>query len=193
MVGRRFGWAMLWAVATAAGAADGISAPPAAELWPQWQARISLQTAAVSPLSLAAPWLHDASTDAHAVQGAAVIGDYTFARSSFGAFRASGGLVVGRHGGAPRLSSANGAEVGVSLRNTVGAWDARDDAAVASPYVGIGFSGGPWHDTVVLSADLGLVADRDRTRALFGTQGVERALRELRVAPLVQLGVHVRF
>jgi hypothetical protein len=37
-------------------AADGLQAPAAAIVWPQWQVRIGLQTANVAPLSLTAPF-----------------------------------------------------------------------------------------------------------------------------------------
>ena len=48
----------LWAasVALQAGAADGLQAPAADTVWPQWQVRIGLQTGNVSPLSLSAPF-----------------------------------------------------------------------------------------------------------------------------------------
>lgn len=47
---------VLWLAAGAvqAGAADGLQAPAAGRVWPQWQVRIGLQTGNVSPLALAA-------------------------------------------------------------------------------------------------------------------------------------------
>ena len=45
----------LAALPAAALAVNGLVAPPADTLWPQWQARIAVQTAALSPLGLSAP------------------------------------------------------------------------------------------------------------------------------------------
>ena len=174
-----------------AAAADGLTPPAADALWPRWQARISVQTAAVSPLSLSQ--LVERTPAPRTVQGAALLGDYTFARPSFGAFRASGGILIGRHGGVPLLDGGVRPRLGWSLQSAAGAGGGAADAPAALPYLGVGFSGGLWHDAVTLSADLGLVAGGSVGRALFGNQGADSALRELRLAPVLQLGVRYTF
>jgi hypothetical protein len=62
----------------------------------------------------------------------------------------------------------------------------------------LGFSGAAGLVGLSLNADLGLVAGRPEAaaglgRALFGNQGMERSLRELRLAPVMQLGVRYSF
>jgi hypothetical protein len=72
------------------------------------------------------------------------------------------------------------------------------DNPAAMPYLGLGFTGSPWHGGLALTADLGLVAERPGAagnvgRAVFGNQGLDGALRELRLSPVLQLGVSVQF
>jgi hypothetical protein len=182
-------------------AADGLVVRAADALWPQWQARIAVQTAGVSAWTLSQ--LTDGSTaSARGLQGGAVLGDYYFATPSFGAFRASGGLMVGSQGGAPLASATAGARLGlaVSTLGSVGSTGSGNltDAPSAVPYLGLGFTGAPWRGSLAVTADLGLVAERPGAagnvgRAVFGNQGVESALRDLRLSPVLQLGVSYRF
>jgi len=186
-------------VAPGAHAADGLVAPAAETLWPRWQARIAVQAASVSPLSVSAGLLAGSAVQ-HGVQGAALFGDYYFARPSFGGFRASGGLLSGSIGGLPLVqTSTAGSQLGVSLSTLPHpAHAAGADSAAALPYLGLGFSGTPWRNGPALSADLGLVAERPSAalgvgRAVFGNQAMDSALRELRLSPVLQLGVRYIF
>ncbi len=184
------------AVAPAAQAAEGLVAPAAETLWPRWQARIAVQAASVSPLSVTR--LLDGSPQ-RGVQGGALFGDYYFARPSFGGFRASGGVMSGTLGGLPLVQTAAGSLLGVSLSsgaaapNIVGA-----ETPAAMPYLGLGFTGTPWRNGLAISADLGLVAEHPAAaasvgRAVFGSQAMDSALRELRLSPVLQLGVRYSF
>jgi hypothetical protein len=191
----RIGLPLLAAVPLAQ-AADGLVAPAAETLWPRWQARIAVQAASVSPLATAN--LFDASGGAQrGVRGGAVFGDYYFATPSFGSFRASGGVVSGSLAGLPLASAAAGTRLGLSVSSSplpLGSTGA--DAASASPYLGLGFSGAPWHNGLSISADIGLVAERPGlggSRAVFGAQAMDNAVRELRLSPLLQLGVRYAF
>lgn len=175
-------------------AADGL-VPPAAELlWPQWQARIAVQTAALAPLALSS--LLDSSAGAKALQGASVLGDYIFASPFFGSFRATGGLVFGNAGGAPLLSAAAGPRLGLSVQS--GATTAPGhDAFGTLPYVGLGFSSAAWLPSLSVTADFGWVAGQSSSlagggRPLFGNQA-SYGLRELRVSPVLQLGLRYAF
>lgn len=175
-------------------AADGL-VPPAAELlWPQWQARIAVQTAALAPLALSS--LLDSSAGAKALQGASVLGDYIFASPFFGSFRATGGLVFGNAGGAPLLSAAAGPRLGLSVQS--GATTAPGhDAFGTLPYVGLGFSSAAWLPSLSVTADFGWVAGLSSSlagggRPLFGNQA-SYGLRELRVSPVLQLGLRYAF
>jgi hypothetical protein len=193
----------LLAVALTAQASTGLATPTADMLWPQWQARITVQTAAAQRLpgfglSALSPRLgsRESAGAQGGVQGAAVLGDYTFARLFFGSFRASGGLMMGTQGGAPGITSLAGpsnAAVGSSVLFGAGtASGVASDNTV--PYLGLGFSGAAWHNSLSVMADLGLVSGRpSAARALFGNQGAENALREMRLSPVLQVGVRYSF
>ena len=179
-------------------AADGLVAPRAETLWPQWQARVAVQTAAISPLSLAGPLQGEGAGAARAARGGALFGDYYFAQPSFGSFRASGGVMMGSTGGAPLLSGAATPRLGLSLQSLGGAPTAGGEVAGTVPYLGLGFVSAAWRNSLSLTADLGWVAGQPSAiggvgRALFGNQGWETALREIRLAPVVQLGVRYAF
>jgi hypothetical protein len=192
---RKLGLVLLLSTAAAAvHAAGGLVAPAAETVWPQWQARVSLQTANMSPLSLSRQL--DGGGAQQGVQGGAILGDYYFARPSFGGFRASGGLMVGSIGGLPVGGAAAGPRLGLSLTSALAPHPASStDVANGNnntlPYLGLGFSGAPWRNGLAISADLGLVAGRGS--ALFGNQGFEGTLRELRLSPVLQLGVRYAF
>lgn len=177
-------------------AGDGIVAPPASDLWPQWQARVALQTAAVSPVSLSRPL--DGSAPAQSWQGGAVLGDYYFATRSFGSFRASGGLMFGSTGGAPLLSAAAGSRLELLLQGAGASPAGAPEGTGTLPYLGLGFTSASWSDTLSLTADLGWVAGQPSAaagvgRALFGNQGKENSWRELKLSPVLQLGLRYRF
>ena len=187
----------LLAAAPAVQAADGLVAPSAETLWPRWQARIAVQAATVSPLAMSS--LIDGANSQRGVRGGALFGDYYFATPSFGSFRASGGVISGSLAGLPLASASSGGLLGLSVNsiaaplNTVGA-----DTAGTTPYLGLGFTGAPWRNGLSISADIGLVAEHPTSalgvgRAVFGSQAMDNAVRDLRLSPLFQLGVHYAF
>jgi len=154
-----------------ASAADGLAAPDGRVLWPQWQARLSLTGTQLVPVSL---------VDRGGLSTSVVVGDYYFNApglrlpASMGGLRASSGLLS------------------TSLRGPLGV------SAETQPYFGIGYTGlavkGGWGVT----ADLGLALEnpagaKGLGRAVFGNQGFDGALRELRLSPVLQLGVRYAF
>ncbi len=155
--------ATLVALPLLAGATQGLVPPAAETLWPQWQARLALQSAALPPLSLATALDRAGPRE---TGSAALLGDYVFAAPRFGSFRASGGLVLG-HGG----------------------WGS--EASWSQPYLGLGFTSAVLLEGLSVTADLGMVSERPR--ALFGNQGTQQALREMRIAPVMQLGLRYSF
>jgi hypothetical protein len=183
-------------------AADGLSPPPGTDVWPQWQARITVNTATLAPVTLA-PSRDAART---AVQSGAVLGDFYLDApglrlpQSLGGLRATGGLLLGARGLAPgggAVSAASG-RFGLVLQNAGLPATVADGATDAVPYLGIGYTGlaakGGWGVT----ADVGLVAENPAGasrmgRAVFGNSGFEGALRELRLSPVLQLGVRYAF
>ena len=179
--------------------ADGLVLAKDDEVWPQWQARITVSTATLLPVTL----LPDSS--AHGgLQSGSILSDFYFDApglrlpSSLGGLRATGGLVVGARGLAQGLSAQAlrpGQRYAVSLQSALSplAGDPGNDAV---PYLGVGYTGlaskGGWG----ITADLGLVAENpSRARALFGAggQGWDNTLREMRLSPVFQVGVSYAF
>jgi hypothetical protein len=161
--------------ASTAVAADGLLLERQV-IWPRWQPRLSLYDAPdIAPL-----------------QRAALVGDYdlgSFGLSlpfASGRFRATSGLIF-------------------DLRNKPGlaapawtAWAAGDAAPLSSPYIGLGYTGWVPKTGFSFSADLGLSADYPGGawrfgRALFGNQGFDATLRDLRLQPRLQLGVQYTY
>ncbi len=179
-------------------AADGLMPPAGHQLWPSLSARIAIQTAAVSPLSLAG-----LSGPGPGLRGGAVLGDYVFAQPSFGSFRATSGLVFGTQGGAPSFSSAGlmpGSRLGISVsQGGARTWAPQADNWQAAPYLGLGFSSALGSSGFSLSADLGWVAENTSgaglvsSRAPLGVQGSDSQRRDLRLSPLLQFGMRYTF
>ena len=186
--------ALLTAPLAALGA-DGLVSPVAGDLWPQWQARIAVQAATVSPLS-SSRWL-EGTAPQQGLQGAALLGDYYFARPAFGNFRATGGLMIGATGGAPVLTATAGSQLGLSVRNLGQGLSPAAEAHGTTPYLGMGFSSVAWSEGLSISADIGWIAQQPSAsglgRAIFGNQGRDAAWRELRVSPVLHLGLSYRF
>jgi hypothetical protein len=193
-----------WFVAALAGLATPVSAwasqglvSTAGEwLWPQLQARITVQTAALAPMERL--YEHGASA-ARGVQGGSLLGDYVFATPSFGNFRATSGVMLGAPGGAPVFSAMPAARVHINVLDNGlagGSWAA--DGPSTQPYLGLGYSSASLWRSLSVSADVGLVAARPAGlagvgRAMLGNQAMEAAVRDLRLAPVLQLGVRYSF
>jgi hypothetical protein len=195
-------------VALPAAADDGLQAPPAAAVWPQWQARVTLHLVNATPLSgglSSAPLqtrLGDGPAPQRLLQSASLLGDYTFATPWFGSFRASGGLLLGSPGPTSMSGNWGAPGMGLALNSTSSAAALasayNQDTTSPSTYLGVGFSGAAWRSNLDFSADLGLLAERPGAalsagRALLGNQGAQNALRELRLSPLLQVGLRYRF
>lgn len=203
------------AVLAAAGAAAGNAAamqgnglvPSPESLWPRWQARLSLGTS--GPLLRA--HIINADSSGLKVSSASLFGDYYFSRSmraagSGGGFRATSGLFVGSRT-MSLLPSSPATGIGVrafsvgqrhlgGLQLPAMAEDA--DASGPVPYLGVGYSAllgkGSWG----FSADVGLMALGSGSavklgRVFTGHHSLDDALREMRLSPLLQLGVSYSF
>lgn len=184
---------------------EGLKPDPDNVPWARWQARLSIGTPAPA-------WRTDfGSVDRNGLKiaGVSLMGDYYFSRSvaaggMASGFRATSGLIVGPRSGlwAGRPGLAPPGSVNVDRRlfdpaNGAFGVEANADNGTV-PYVGVGYSGlsprGGWS----VSADLGLVALAPGGavklgRVLGGTQGVDELLRDLRLSPLIQLGVSYSF
>lgn len=208
---RTAGWWMAAVMScSAAGGAWGLEGdgllPSRDNPWPRWQGRLSLATA--RPLLAADPLR--AEGPGSRLAGATVLGDYYFTRSlpslgDSGGFRATSGIFLGTRFGS-LLSTAPGTGLGgrsFSMdRRPVGGLllpgvaDPASDGAV--PYVGIGYTGLPSHGGWGFSADVGVMALNPDARVKLGRpagggQSLDDVLRDLRLSPLVQLGVSYSF
>lgn len=184
------------ALACSAGnAANGLQPPADTALWPSLTARITIQTAAVSPLSM-----NGLTDPGPTLRGGALMGDVVFAQPSFGSFRATSGLLFGTAGGAPVVAGSYlgpGTRLGIAVHPgpARGLW-APPDTWQAGAYLGVGFSSPLGNSSFSLSADLGWMAESTATgagRSPLGLQGSERLRRELRLSPLLQFGMRYTF
>jgi hypothetical protein len=177
-------------VAGAACAGDGLIVPADDAVWPRWQARAGLTV-----------W-HAASGPALSVttMRLSLLGDYYPSLPWLapgpawqGGLRATGGLLPTRAG--LTLPAAG---------RPATAWHTRvdefqDDATIdVWPYIGVGYTGLSKRSGWGFIADVGIVAQlprqaNGRSRFGAGAQGLDDAVREIRLSPMVQLGVRYAF
>jgi hypothetical protein len=178
-------------------AADGLS-PEGSSSPLAWKGRLSLGTAAPD-------WRADlAGTESAGLKlgGVSVTGDYYFLHKALpgtaGGFRATSGLVYGARpslwGSAPGQGAYGTRAYGLGRQTATP--DGPDPGTM--PYLGFGYTGlsarGGWS----FSADVGLLAQNPGSAVKFGrvfngTQNFDEVMRELRLAPVVQLGVSYAF
>jgi len=145
------------------------------------------------------------------LNGLSLLGDYYFGRSlsSEGAasgFRATSGVLIGSRLGAwggLSQASLDNASLSVERRSfsllpPVAGLDAPVNDSSAIPYQGIGYTGGSIKGGWGFSADLGLMALNPGNAVRFGrtfggTQSLDDLVRELRLSPVMQLGVSYSF
>jgi hypothetical protein len=169
-------------------------------VWPRWQARVGLAAVADT----------DATTGAQA-EAALILGDYYFTRlkwgSSSGGLRATGGVLLGAttsvRTSALAETVALRAGQGLNLtfsrpqrQSMIG--ESVHASFSAKPYVGLGWSSVNLTGSWGLSADLGFTAGRKPVAAidnsLRGTsRSLEELVRDLRLAPVLNLGLSYAF
>jgi len=188
----------LVAASPAALAADGLTVPAPENLWPQWQARIAVQSASLSPLTLSG--MFDSGAVQRSLQGAAMLGDFYFGDGAARGFRASGGLLVGQQSGAPWAATAAGSRLNLAVNSSSASSSLLpgSEPIGSATYLGLGYTGASARSSWALTADLGMATGRAGAaasvgRAVFGNQGMESALRDMRLTPVFQLGVRYAF
>ena len=176
---------------------QGLTFDEQAESGPRLQARMGLNTSAASPDGGSASWQHQAGV---------LLGDYYFSRARLGqgrvssGFRATSGVLLGQPSlalGTPALSGHHGLGL-TQLRQSRAALPVLESAAepwAAVPYIGIGWSGASIRGGWGVSADLGIAGRSNGSGGLRvnGNQSLDDLLRELRISPMVQLGVSYAF
>jgi hypothetical protein len=189
----------------AADAGTGLSPSAEGPGWSRWQGRVAIN--AGTPL-----WHSELLRSESAglkVQGLGLMGDYYFTRSQLGrhgagGFRATSGVLLGSAASlwATQPASGLGGGLSVGRRNMnvftglAGSEPVFDSARV--PYVGVGYTGlsvkGGWG----FAADVGLKALQPSSavrlgRVMNGSQSLDELVRELRLTPVLQLGVSYSF
>jgi hypothetical protein len=202
--------AAAWAFASVAAWAvqgNGLIASPDS-VWPRWQGRLSLST----PTLLLHQDIMNAGSSGPELVGLSLLGDFYFARSAQGAgnaggYRATSGLLLGNRSagllGLPSSAGLNGHNFVVDRHSpsTAGGLkvpsfpDSSDPGLV--PYLGVGYTSLVGHGGWGFSADLGLMALSPGSiklgRLVGGTQTLDDAVREMRLSPLLQVGVSYSF
>lgn len=184
---------------------DGLVANVDRLSWSGWQGRISLG----SSLPAWHAGLSGAEPLGSRVDSVTLVGDYYFSRSlighgSRGGFRTTGGLIYG-----PRSQLTSWRPLGADQRaafgigrHVFGAADGSGTEVIPDfatlPYLGVGYTGlslrGRWR----FNADLGMLALTPGSSVKLGkSQGANTSLddvvREMRLAPVLQLGVSYSF
>jgi len=184
-VGLWVGILALAASAAHAAPGEGLPSQFSSQAWDGLKGRLSLGTTT--------PIRNDFGStepDPQKVNSLSVMGDYYLTKpwlGTSGGLRATSGLLLGPH--ASLWSSPATVDRRVA--------DGNADSNGTLPYLGVGYTGlsdkGGWG----LSADLGLMASpRSGVRlgkVFNGTQSLDDTLRDLRFAPLLQLGVSYAF
>ena len=174
--------------------------------WARWQGRLSLGTQA--------PAWRASFTDGESaglrVNSATVAGDYYFSsalleRVGLGGLRATSALILGPRTlattGQPTLGTqGTGFSIERRLGGTPGPTAAGESPTdfASIPYLGLGYTGLSPRSRWSFSADLGLVALYPGNvvrlgRVVGGTQTLDDMLRDLRLAPVFQMGVSYSF
>ena len=204
---RKTAWMLFGSIALITGpalAAEGDSPAADAErvAWARWQGRLSLGVNAFPSPRLDAPY------GAFRLPQASLLGDYYFTRQfvgprQLGGFRATSGLLfgprqalsIGKPGAAGSAFSIGSRPFGAAAPSRPG--DATTDSATL-PYLGVGYTGLSPRSGWSFNADLGMVAQGSGStvrlgRVFSGGQSLDDAVREMRLAPLLQLGVSYSF
>ena len=174
---------------------EGLRADPDRIPWARWHGRLSVDSSAPAQAGLDAAPLKLGS--------ASVMGDYYFSRSmgtgSAGGFRATSGLIFGPRAllstGQPGLAAASPFSIGTRLFGSGPGATARETSGEVAtlPYMGVGYTGLSVRNGWSFSADLGLVAQNPGGLKLIRSQSLDDAVREMRLAPLLQFGVSYAF
>ena len=178
---------------------DGLRLGSNQSPWARWQGRLSLVTAAD-------PWRLGVEGPAVKLSSASLMGDYYFSRrlaspNQLGGLRATSGLIFGPRSalGTGQAGFGNGSAFSFGSRSSGRsalpyAADAANEGSTTLPYLGLGYTGISPRNGWGFSADLGLVA-KSPANALRvgGSQNLDDLVRDMRMTPLMQLGVSYAF
>ncbi|WP_157263509.1 hypothetical protein [Azohydromonas aeria] len=172
----------------AAQAEGGLRVAPEQAPWPRWQARIGVDQAPA--------WRGDLAPAGNGPRSMKLLGDYYLSGPGFGqgqvvgGLRATGGVLLGS--GSPLLGASAGAPLTFSVMRSLTP-NRGDDGLEAPPvgYLGIGYSSLSLRGGWGFSADLGVTTGAGLRPPEART--LDDAVRELRLRPVLQLGVSYAF
>lgn len=188
----------------------GLQATDSSWFHGRWQARIELSQSLSGPRQFD-PYNLTADTRRNAMRRLSVLRDYYFdwrdddasVPASVGGLRATGGLVVTSRSAtnlpSPRRAGGSGvSSQGLTSRAIAGGWPNPNNDLVSVPYVGVGYTELPIRSGWGFRADLGLMALRAQSAVKFGSalsgpQGLDDVLRDMRLSPLIKIGVSYSF
>jgi len=167
----------------------GLRVAPEEAPWPRWQARVGVD--------LAPPWRNELSPSS-GLRSMKLLGDVYLSGPGFGdgqvqgGLRATGGLLLGSR--SPLLGAASGAPLSLNVRHSLLSPGRGDEAFDAPPvgYLGIGYSSLSQRGGWGFSADLGVMTGSG-LRPPETRSSLDEAVRELRLRPVLQLGVSYAF
>lgn len=188
--------AMFTLTGPVAAGGEGLKSRAEDSPWARWQGRLTLATAAPS-------WkasLSEGESAGIRVSGLTLSGSYFFAADSarLDGLRATTALIIGPRAQATATQPGLGA-AGLERRWGAASATASEPPELASlPYLGLGYTGLSTRTKWSFSADLGLVALYPGNvarigRVVGGAQALDDLLRDLRLAPLFQMGVSYSF
>jgi hypothetical protein len=195
-------WALLWAAALA-NAEGGLKVGAAGGFWSDVQTKLRFSAVVVDGAALPPGYMAITTNQDLAPLGASLGGDYYFSRElaaggqAPSGFRASGALLIRQPGvSLSDLSWQSRAITSLAAPRPLG--DPGHQAISAMPYLGIGYSDYSLKTGWGFWADIGLVVQSPggalgMGRVLSGSQSVEDLVRELRMSPMLQLGVNYSF
>jgi hypothetical protein len=207
-LGKELSAAALMMAAAAAWADGGVGLRGDSLNWPQWQGRLGVGTTSTLPSTNARDALRSDTNDAR-LGNLSVMGDYYMtgplvARQQLtGGLRATGGMVIGPRSSLlsnPALPSSQASPFALS-RLTGGSpmtTDGSTDVGTA-PYLGIGYTGVSVKGAFSFSADFGLAglgppqSGLRFGRTVSGPQTLDDTLHDLRMTPVLQLGLSYSF
>ena len=191
----------MWLLTLVVTAGTVDAADDGTQVWAQWQGRVSIGNAA--PVGRAPFKAQDFA--AQRPGSLSLVGDYYLFRSlighgSMGGMRATGGVILGPRSqafaGLPGAGTGGSFSIGSRLLGTSAMPYTNDVAGdlATLPYLGLGYTGLSTRSGWSFSADLGLLAQSPGNVVRFGRgQSLDDVVRELRLAPMLQLGVSYAF
>jgi hypothetical protein len=198
-------WALLWAASLAI-ADGGLKVGVQGGFWSEVQTQLRVNAVVVETAPPLLGYATSTGWSGYAPAAVSVGGDYYFSKNLVDAaappsgFRASGALLIRQPGvSLSDLAWSSRAATSLALRQPYASLaEPAGQGLSAMPYLGVGYSDYSLKTGWGFWADIGLVVQSPSnalgmTRVISGTQSLDDLVRELRLSPMLQLGVNYSF